>query len=313
MSELEIIRHGQVNGVSIFFNTVEYRTPHFHPEWELIWVLDGTLLVRSEQKEDACDADDLVVIPPKRIHEFFGKDRAVTFLCLQIAPQAFSYVFPPLEALTTDAVRLSAHLDPGASDEIRRSLCTLMREYLSEMPFYELRCAACCAQILQLVLTGLPVRQMHAGEILLADQRNARLDRFLQYVEEHLAEQPSLSAFAESEHCSVSYMSRFLRKNLNQSFQDFVTRMRFRRACRLIAAGGKRMIDVCEECGFSDYRYFSNCFKKHLGMTPEQYRRTRPSAANARRTPKPAERFYSREESMALLSRIENGHKVKIV
>lgn len=31
MSELEIVRHAQIDGLSMFFNTVEYRTPHLHP------------------------------------------------------------------------------------------------------------------------------------------------------------------------------------------------------------------------------------------------------------------------------------------
>lgn len=30
MTELEIIRHARVGGISIFFDSVEYRTAHFH-------------------------------------------------------------------------------------------------------------------------------------------------------------------------------------------------------------------------------------------------------------------------------------------
>ena len=46
MEELEIIRHRQIDGISIFFDTVDYRTPHFHQEWELIWITQGRLSVR---------------------------------------------------------------------------------------------------------------------------------------------------------------------------------------------------------------------------------------------------------------------------
>ncbi len=54
MSELEIIRHAKVGGISVFFDTVEYRTPHFHREWELIWITDGVLAVNSGQREALC-------------------------------------------------------------------------------------------------------------------------------------------------------------------------------------------------------------------------------------------------------------------
>lgn len=36
MNELEIIQHQQTEGLSLFLNTVDYRTPHLHSEWELI-------------------------------------------------------------------------------------------------------------------------------------------------------------------------------------------------------------------------------------------------------------------------------------
>ena len=81
--------------------------------------------------------------------------------------------------------------------------------------------------------------------------------------------------------------------------------VRFHSACRMIQAGGMRMLDVCEEAGFSDYRYFSNCFKKQCGLTPEEYsRRAVPpttAAAPVRRSISSVERFFSPEESDRLL------------
>lgn len=304
MSELEIIRHGQVHGVSVFFNTVEYRTPHFHPEWELVWITDGALLVRSGRGEERYETGELCLLPPKRIHAFCqADDRAVTFLCLQITPQVFSYVYPKLESLTTDAFRPGAYLPESAAEELRGCFRMLAEDYFSDKPCCELRCAEHCAHILRLLLTNLPMRPMSAAEIADADRRNERLDRFVRYVEENYAEKPSLAAFAQSEHCSESHMSRFLKANLNMRFQDYVAFVRFRSACRMIESGTARMIDVSEASGFSDYRYFSACFKKHCGMTPEEYSRKHPAVKNrpSRINAGSSERFYTREESLALL------------
>ena len=306
MSEFEIIRHGSVDGITVFFNSVEYRTPHFHPEWELVWVIEGTLLVHGGQREERYEAEDLCLLPPKRIHAFSQGEQPVTFLCLQIAPQVFSYVFPKLESLTTDALRPGAYLTINDAEEIKTHMRALALAYFLETPWFELRCTEHCAHIFELLLERLPIRTMNAEEIANADRRNARLDRFVRYVEENYAEQPSLEAFAKEEHCSVSYMSRFLKSNLDQNFQEYVASVRFHHACQLIDAGTKRMIDVCESAGFSDYRYFSRCFKQHCGMTPEEYRLTRPAVRNGpvRRDTRSSERFYTREESLELLRTI---------
>ena len=51
MEELEIVPQYQISGMRMFVNTVEYRSPHFHPEWELLWVLDAPLHITSAQKK----------------------------------------------------------------------------------------------------------------------------------------------------------------------------------------------------------------------------------------------------------------------
>ena len=72
----------------------------------------------------------------------------------------------------------------------------------------------------------------------------------------------------------MSYLSHFIKETMNQTFQEYVASVRVGCACKLIASGGKRMLDVCMESGFSDYRYFSKAFRVLYGMTPDEYSRS---------------------------------------
>jgi AraC-like DNA-binding protein len=58
------------------------------------------------------------------------------------------------------------------------------------------------------------------------------------------------------------------------TFQEYVNSVRFNCACKLIAGEDRKMLDVCIESGFSDYRYFCAAFKKRLGTTPDLFRLT---------------------------------------
>ena len=69
MDDFEVIYHRQVEGLSIFFNTVDYRTLHIHPEWELIWVLDGGLAVTSSAERYLVRPGDLILFNPNEPHE----------------------------------------------------------------------------------------------------------------------------------------------------------------------------------------------------------------------------------------------------
>ncbi|MBQ5976901.1 MAG: helix-turn-helix transcriptional regulator [Oscillospiraceae bacterium] len=308
MRELEIIQHRQIEGLSLFFDTVEYRTPHFHPEWELIWVTDGTLSVHYGASVCEGCAGDLFLFHPGQVHEFRRIGDTPTFLCLQIAPQLFADAAPILGRTVLE----DSHLNPSLSEEQARQTRQLLRQitadYLDRPAFYELSCVGLCGSLLHLLLTAVPCRTMTDEERSQSDQRNARLERFIRFVDENYMHKIRLSDFAAAEGCSTSYLSRFIKAAMNQTFQAYVNSVRYHCACRLIDGGGMRMLDVCEESGFSDYRYFSTAFKAQSGLTPEEYSRKAAGDQEApvRRSLHSLERFYTREQSKALLARLRS-------
>lgn len=303
--ELEIIQHRQIDGVSLFFDTVEYRTPHFHPEWELIWIVEGALSVRYGARECECGTGDLFLFHPGQVHEFQKIGEGATFLCLQIAPQVFGDTAPTFGRTAVEDSHVNLYLTQQQCERLYLLLRDMTLQYLERAPFYELSCVGMCAQILHELLTAVPCRGVTEEELAHSDQRNARLERFIRFVDENYMHKINLSDFAEAEGCSTSHISRFIKSALNQTFQEYVASVRYHSACKLIAGGGKKMLDVCWESGYSDYRYFSAAFKKQSGMTPEEYSRRAVSQEEPeRRSLYSLERFYTREQSKELISKL---------
>ncbi len=56
-------------------------------------------------------------------------------------------------------------------------------------------------------------------------------------------------------------------------------RMRLERAAALIAGKTGTLSEIAYRVGFSDQAHFSRSFKRHLGMTPSEYRDTHPGVA----------------------------------
>ena len=86
MREVEIVEHLQIDGLRLFFDTVQYRTPHVHRELELVWLADGALDVRIEQTQLLARPGEMVLFHPGQLHEFRAAGAGCTFLCVQIAP-----------------------------------------------------------------------------------------------------------------------------------------------------------------------------------------------------------------------------------
>lgn len=47
---------------------------------------------------------------------------------------------------------------------------------------------------------------------------------------------------------------------------------KLRCAQRMLKDRRVRMVDICEAIGMNSGSYFSHFFKKHMGMTPQEYR-----------------------------------------
>ena len=59
---------------------------------------------------------------------------------------------------------------------------------------------------------------------------------------------------------------------MHQSFREYVNLVRYHEACKMMMTGQYKMLDICMECGFSDYRYLNKIYQKQLGYTPMEYR-----------------------------------------
>lgn len=300
MNELEIIRHSRIPGLTVFFNTVDYRTPHFHPEWELIWLLEQPLALRCGGEMLTAAPGELLLFQPGQIHEFRKLETGATFLCLQVSPELLHLE----NSLTVDCVRLNDVLEPARISALQRTMADIMGAYLNQPDFAGLYCLGRVSLLFHSLFTSLPVRPVSREELLAREKQTSRMSSLIRFVDENYMHKIRLSDFAEAEGFSMSYLSHFIKDTLNQTFQDYVTSVRVNAACQKMSATNEKLTQIALESGFSDYRYFSGAFRKQFGMTPEQYRLSirKPENAVIHHSIHSLERFYTDEQSAQLLA-----------
>jgi len=71
---------------------------------------------------------------------------------------------------------------------------------------------------------------------------------------------------------SESWLSKLLRRYLDNSFVDYLAAFRVERAKELLRSSDMMTYEVAEAVGVPDSRYFSGIFKRHAGMTPTEFR-----------------------------------------
>ncbi len=130
-----------------------------------------------------------------------------------------------------------------------------------------------------LVLANLPPRRLQDA-IELARQR---VDRACAWFAEHMSAAPDLAAVATAVHVSPAHLRRMFWRVRGESPRTAIDRLRYQRACELLADPATRLADVAAACGFSEASALSRGFASHTGFSPLAWRqhRLRPSFADS--------------------------------
>lgn len=100
-------------------------------------------------------------------------------------------------------------------------------------------------------------------------------DRIVHYIEMHYSDSSlSIEDVANELSYSISYVSAILKKN-GTTFTKLTTECRMNKALVLLADVNNRIITIAKEVGYTDPYYFSHCFKKFSGMSPDDYRKNK--------------------------------------
>jgi two-component system response regulator YesN len=105
--------------------------------------------------------------------------------------------------------------------------------------------------------------------------KNAKtIQKAKDYIESHLSNSElTLKLVSEEVGMSYTYFSHLFKQLTNESFSDYVNKVRIRKAKELLESSELRVFEVAFAVGFKDPHYFSQCFKTMYGLSPTEYKK----------------------------------------
>jgi len=92
------------------------------------------------------------------------------------------------------------------------------------------------------------------------------------YLKENFDSRVSLGDLAARTFLSKDYFGHLFKDATGVSVSAFLQKLRIEEACRLLTATDRTVTDIAMTSGFSDMKFFYQCFKKATGTTPARYR-----------------------------------------
>lgn len=95
----------------------------------------------------------------------------------------------------------------------------------------------------------------------------------IRYMEEHYEAAISLEELANYVHMNRSYVSHLFKKETGVNIYQYLLTFRMEKAKLLLLDHKNSVQQICRQIGIPDSAYFSKLFKKHVGMSPLEFRK----------------------------------------
>ena len=100
-----------------------------------------------------------------------------------------------------------------------------------------------------------------------------RMQKFLQYINEHYGEDISLDRLAESANVSKSECLRCFKTSMQTTPYKYLTEYRLSKAAELLKNSDEPIGTIAGSVGFRQISHFGKCFKEKTGFSPRDYRK----------------------------------------
>ena len=244
---------------------------HYHEFYELYYLVSGCCRMFIGQSLHHVEAGDLLLLPPGMLHratypEEGGAERvAVSFDANLLKPlmevwgeENLKHTFNNQRLQIPIPVRPQLELLLDKIEE-EMGLGDPLSVFLAKNHFYEMLATA--------GRHGVSRTQEAAGETEQIIQDAAR------YISQNYEKPLSLEDMADMVHMTPTYFSRRFKQVTGFGFKEYVVCTRLAQAEKLLVHTSLPVTKIAGACGFEDGNYFGDCFKKHKGISPREYRR----------------------------------------
>lgn len=273
-------RQGTFNFPIAFYhidkNHPRYDMPcHWHPECEIIRIIDGFFPLTADEKQYLLKTGDMVFLQDGVIHG--GTPSGCVYECvvfdMKLLLKDKHICQGQLQAIMNHELLPEQRL-PEGDLPLCQAVDLLFSAMQEKYEGYEFVVQGALYQLIGIMLHR-KLYTLHSLQDSRTSYRLGPIKQALAFIEEHYAENITLEQLAGQAGMNPNYFCRFFRQITQRTPIDYVNYYRVECAREQLSATDATITEVALGCGFNDISYFIKTFRRHMGMTPGQYLKTR--------------------------------------
>lgn len=116
-----------------------------------------------------------------------------------------------------------------------------------------------------------PLINTVANELHPSINNNPLIIQAMEYIAQNYSRNITVKMVADSLYVSESHLMHLFKDSINKTFNECLTDYRIMIAKQLLASRKFKVYEIAELVGYNDSKYFSQIFKKRVGLSPNQY------------------------------------------
>ncbi|MFC5648638.1 response regulator [Paenibacillus solisilvae] len=105
------------------------------------------------------------------------------------------------------------------------------------------------------------------------DHRAAVINKVKEFIGQNMMKDLSLQMLANHVYLHPVYLSKIFKLETGEKLVLYISRVKMGHAAHLLKTTDSKIFEICDELGYYNRSYFIQQFKKHYGLTPQEYRK----------------------------------------
>ncbi|MBQ9977764.1 MAG: helix-turn-helix domain-containing protein [Clostridia bacterium] len=245
----------------IYHNSIIHKCDfvNFHENLELLYFTNGSGYVECDTECYPVKQGDVVVVNSYVAHQIFA-EKSVERVCIIIDNSFCKYH-------NLDISRL--HFTPLIKDEkLNEYFDKVVTSYESNGDFKYAQVKNAVLNLLLFLCLNYSVKDANAKP----NYSSYKIIHLAtEYIKKNISQKISLDSVAASVGLSKYHFLREFKKKTGFTLSNYINIIRCEYAKELFNSGKYSVKEVALLCGFDNFSYFTNVFKKHMGSLPSEY------------------------------------------
>jgi len=251
-------------------------TPHWHREYELVLLTKGKINLGINGNQFQLEEGGIVFFNSGDIHYIVAtpdSNRFVYQFDMSLFNESIVKKINLVERLN-QVSQVSSLWSDDLRLRVRKILLEIVEEENRQQSDMDFVIEGLMYQLVTLMIREFPKNSetKNTGINIKSKMILETLNKVFLYVESNYENKMTLEDVAEAAGFSVYYFTRFFKKNVGQTFVEFLNNYRIDKAKWEIINTDASISAILNKVRFSSNKTFYRLFKKQTGISPKQYR-----------------------------------------